>query len=312
MRLSVSRASYGFPVRRDVVRASWILLAALTGLGFLAAPSSVQAQAAKPTPGLESPDTDLVPHRVLYTMSLDSSKDGGLAGAKGAMLYRFADACDGWTVETNIYLKLQYDDGRDVKIAWSYASTEAKDGLSYRFRMTHKRNGQVIEALKGSAVLQSPGGAGTATFDQKAAPDADKKPGTVALPKGTMFPTRHLLGLVRAGRIGPRFRADTVFDGASLDNPYKVSATIGRPKAAGKAEAKTLKSLFKTAGLDDSTAWPVRLAFFPVRSRKPTPEFELGVHYRADGIAEKIIQDYGDFSIRMVPAEVERLQRPEC
>ncbi len=312
MHLSVSRTSYGFPVRRDAVRASWILLAALTGFGILAAPAPVQAQAAKPTPVLEPTNTDLVPHRVLYKMSLDSSKDGGLSGAKGAMLYRFADACDGWTVETNIYLKLQYDDGRDVKIAWSYASMEAKDGLSYRFRMTHKRNGQVIEALKGSAVLQSPGGAGTATFDQKAAPDADKKPGTVTLPKGTMFPTRHLLGLVRAGRIGPRFRADTVFDGASLDNPYKVSATIGRPKAAGKDEGKTLKSLFKTAGLDDSTAWPVRLAFFPIRSRKPTPEFELGVHYRADGIAEKIIQDYGDFSIRMVPAEVERLQRPEC
>jgi len=296
----------------SVSRASWILLTALTGFSFLAAPSSVQAQAAKPGPGLESPDAVLVPHRVIYKMSLNSSKDGGIAGAEGAMLYRFADACVGWTVETNIYLKLQHDDGRDIKIAWSHTSMEAKDGLSYRFRMTHKRNGQVIEALKGSAVLQSLGGAGTATFDQKAALDADQEPASVALPKGTMFPTHHLLGLVRAGRIGPRFRADTVFDGASLDNPYKVSATFSRPKAAGKIEAKTLKSLFKTAGLDASTAWPVRLAFFPVRSRKPMPEFELGVHYRADGIAEKIIQDYGNFSIRMVPSEVERLKRPEC
>ena len=230
------------------------------------------------------------------------------------MLYRFADTCDGWTVETNIYLKLQHGDGRDVNIAWSYVSQEAKDGLNYRFRMTHKRNGHVIEALKGTAVLQSPGGAGTATFDVKAAKDA-KQPSTVALPKGTMFPTRHLLGLVRAGRRGPRFRADTVFDGASLDNPYNVSATIGRPKAAQgseKVDGKALKALFKTAGLEDSTAWPVSLAFFPVRSLKPTPEFELGVKYRADGIAERIIQDYGNFSIRMVPTEVERLQRPEC
>ena len=77
-------------------------------------------------------------------------------------------------------------------------------------------------------------------------------------------------------------------------------------------KADGVRALFKAAGLGPSTAWPVRMAFFPFRSREPMPEFELGMDYRADGVAERITQDYGDFAIRMVPGEIEVLDRPEC
>ncbi len=285
-----------------------------------AGPDSAGAAQRVPSPaqGLESEAAGLVLHRALYKMTLESANSGsGILGAEGAMLYRFAETCTAWTVETNIYLRLRYPETGPVDIAWSYASLEAKDGLGFRFRMTHKRNGRLTEALKGFANLDAAGGPGRARFEGAGKEGKDT---TVELPKGTLFPTRHLLALVRAGAKGTRFFAATVFDGASLDNPYRVSATVGAPRGVARGadgrspdrDKNEIRALFKAAGLGPSTAWPVRLAFFPFRSREPMPEFELGLDYRADGVAERITQDYGDFAIGMVPGEIEVLDRPEC
>ncbi len=290
----------------------FVLALALTAAGLvgLSAGPSLAAQRA-PAPSLNQEAAGLVLHRALYKMTLESANSGsGIAGAEGAMLYRFAETCTAWTVETNIYLRLRYPEVGPVDIAWSYASVEAKDGLGFRFRMTHKRNGRFAEALKGTATLDAAGGPGRARVEGAGGEGEDT---TVELPKGTLFPTRHLLALVRAGAKGTRFFAATVFDGASLDNPYRVSATVGAAHTAPlAAKADGVRALFKAAGLGPSTAWPVRMAFFPFRSLEPMPEFELGMDYRADGVAERITQDYGDFAIRMVPGEIEVLDRPEC
>jgi hypothetical protein len=101
-----------------------------------------------------------------------------------------------------------------------------------------------------------------------------------------------------------------VFDGSSLNNPYNVTATISGAETA--AIGQPVKAMALAAGLRDMPAQAVRLVFFPVRSRKPEPEFEVGVDYRADGLATKVIHDYGDFSIDMTPTEIELLARPEC
>ena len=42
----------------------------------------------------------LVDHRATYAMKMvRSSGQGGIAGARGAMVYEFRDTCDGWQVE---------------------------------------------------------------------------------------------------------------------------------------------------------------------------------------------------------------------
>jgi len=42
------------------------------------------------------------------------------------------------------------------------------------------------------------------------------------------------------------------------------------------------------------------------------PEFELSAHYRQDGIADHIIQDFGDFALQVRLGEVEVLPAPDC
>lgn len=284
-----------------------LTLVLAAGLYFVA--SAAQAAGRAPEldkaliKGLDKTAQGLVAHRAVYNISLQSSRGGsdGVAAAHGAMLYRFADACDSWTVENNIYLKLTYPDGEDVDITWSYVSQESKDGREYRFRMRHVPGKDPLETLKGKAALTLAGD-GSARFV-----DQDGKKSTVKLPQGTLFPTRHLARVIEAGRGGAPFVADTLFDGSSVDNPYRVTASIGRAQAAAGTHP-----LFKAAGIEDAAAWPVRLAFFPARSKEPTPEFELGVDYRADGLAAHITQDFGEFTLDMTPGEIEILPKPEC
>ena len=39
------------------------------------------------------------------------------------------------------------------------------------------------------------------------------------------------------------------------------------------------------------------MAFFPIGDRGAEPEFEMGAHYRADGIADAILQHFDTFSL---------------
>jgi len=272
-------------------------VAALAVAAFAAA-ASPAARAAQPLPDLDRAAAKLLPHQAVYRMTLKSARgSSGVISAAGAMRYRFVETCEAWAVDTNIHLRLHYAEGADVAIAWSFAGVESKDGLDYRFRMRHVRGGQVIDNLKGEAKLDAAGAGGEARFDE---PSGE----TIKLAAGTLFPTRHLAALIAAAEQGTRFFPRAVFDGASLDNPYEVAATITtrRPAAAAPAIAR----------LASAPVWPMRLAFFPKGSREPTPEFELGIDYRADGVAQRIEQDYGDFAIDMVPGEIEVLERPKC
>jgi len=263
---------------------------------------------------------ELAPHRASYRMVLKSVRGGsGVLDAQGATLYRFAETCDAWVVETNIYLKMGYAGDQELRITWSFAALESKNGLDYRFRLKHKRGGETVELLRGTATLDTPGGSGRARFvggsngdpgKSDSAPAEASADITVDLPSGTLFPTKHLLALLKAGREGKRFLPRVVFDGASLDNPFNVTATIAGAETA--AIGAPVRALAQAAGLADLPARAIRMAFFPVRSRTPEPDFEVAVDYRADGLATKVTHDYGDFSIDMTPTEIEVLPRPEC
>jgi len=221
------------------------------------------------------------------------------------MVYSFWDNCDSWAAETNVKLKLFYMDNGEVETNWSFASWEAKDGKSYRFHVRHTRDGSQVETLKGTVQRKRASDAVDASY---LAP----KDKVVALPAGTLFPTRHLIDLISSGEEGrPIFRR-TVFDGTSLDNPYSINVIIGRDGASDSKKAKAAQRLFSDAGLKSEVTRHFRMAFFSNRSKNPEPEFELGVDYRSDGIARAIRQDFGDFVIDLTPESIEALARSEC
>ena len=239
---------------------------------------------------------ELMPHQAIYRMSLaGASSTSGIAGAEGAMMYKFAEACDAWTSETNVYLKLLYAEGEEVETTWSFLSWESKDGLRYRFRVRQSRDGSLVEHIQGKVTRENIDGAASAEF-------SSPEGAVIELPEGTMFPTRHLRALIEEGEAGTLTYSRTVFDGASLDNPYTINALITSASKTRKAKPKSNDKVFRH----------VRMAFFPLASRKEFPEFELGIDYRLNGIADHILQDFGDFTLNLASDKVELLERPNC
>jgi len=244
--------------------------------------------------------TQLISHRAIYRMSLDGATGGSeVVAADGMMLYRFGETCDGWTVENRTYLRLSYERGADTETVWTFVSWEAADGLKFRFNARYEQDGSVVEKLKGEASLKAAGAAGSARFSL---PEEEM----VELPEGAMFPTEHMLKLIAAAQADQKILNEVVFDGSSLENPYRVNAVMAA-LPPGEAEA-----LAKTAGLPSSPAWWVRMAFFPYRGEDPLPEFELGARYRDDGVADKITQHFEDFSLVLRLKDLEVLPKPDC
>ena len=93
----------------------------------------------------------LVDHRATYAMNMvRSSGQGGISGARGAMVYEFRDTCDGWQVDTKVYLRLRSGRGPEMESVRLVSSWEAKDGSGFRFRVTEKTGGEVSEEIRGS------------------------------------------------------------------------------------------------------------------------------------------------------------------
>ncbi len=240
----------------------------------------------------------LVSHEATYRITLAAAEgDSGVVGADGTMHYRFADACDGWTMENRTALRIHYRNAPDGATLWSLAGWESKDGLAYRFQVRHRQNGETAETLRGHGKLARLGGPGTARFSTP--------PGVIVdLPAGTLFPAHHLSALLDAAAGGADRFSRPLFDGASLDNPYLVSGIVAGPDTGTVPAA--------AEGLPKAPAWRMRLAFFPIHSRDAEPDFELDARYRADGIAHQIRQDFGGFTLDMRLEEVELLPAPEC
>lgn len=267
----------------------------------------------------------LTPHRAIYDMTLAEVRQGtDVSSARGAMYYRFEPRCDGWEVETRVSLRLNYGTVGDVEVVdtkWSFSSFETFDGKNLSFQVDHSRDDELLEVYDGDAFRDPDTGAGKASFyvpgDTKA-----------TLPDGTLFPARHLLHVLAKARAGKRGDFSTVFDGASIVNPYEVNTLIVEGADGGRfAGALPMRPAVEALDGERATAVPakleatlnkplpvyrVRMAYFPVEKPASVPDFELEIDYRDDGIATHIKQDFGDFVLDLTPSRIEALPLPEC
>jgi hypothetical protein len=242
---------------------------------------------------------DLQPHRAVYRMVLASvTRNSDVVSANGVMIYRFARGCDGWTVENRTLLRLLYQDDTETDSLWSFVSWESLDGRHFRYHARYDQDGRNVEKLDGVAELEAGGGVGRARFS-----DPGKE---IALPAETLFPTAHVREMLTAAATGRTSLTRVVFDGASLDNPYLVSAHFG-PLASDEAAA-----IGGAFNLPQQPGWWSRMAFFPSDALEAVPDFEMGAHYRADGIADFIVQQFDGFSLGVRLKEIELLPQPDC
>jgi hypothetical protein len=243
---------------------------------------------------------EIVPHRALYTVSLDrSDPDSGVTGASGTMAYELNETCKAWVVDQRYRLKMGYSESPDVTIASNFEASETKDRLGYQFRQKETRGeGEEQDEVRGSAKMEGEGKPGTVEFQKP----GDKK---LELPANVLFPSAHTIDLIDKAQAGEKFVSTKVFDGATAEEAVLVSAVIG-------AKLEPDPELAKKSPLLNRPGWRVRLAFFPADQKAEKPEYELGMVLLDNGISRDMVIDYGEYALRARLDDIESLPKPSC
>lgn len=242
---------------------------------------------------------ELSPHKAVYDMRLGRVRSGGdVAGAKGTLVMEWNKSCAGWTVKQSVQLRLINNEGQRIETNSNFSSFESFDGLTYRFTSRTTRDGTVTEEIRGNATIEKKGGTGTANFKSPKGTRFD-------LPKGAIFPTEHIVHLIKGARLGKRRVFRLVFDGATDDGPLEVNAFIfgHQPKATARWAKRKLTN---------RPSWYLRMAFFPAAKSKSLPDYELGFRLFDNGVADDFELDYGSFSVDAALKSIEALPRPKC
>ena len=224
----------------------------------------------------------LAAHRAEYALTLDSVRQGSsVTGVKGNMAYEVTDACDGWAVRQRLDMTLTNRDGQNVQMVSDYLTWESKDGTKLRFRMKQTSGAEVTEQVEGDAQLASPGGTGAIHYTQP----EDK---TMPLPQGTLFPMAHTEAIITAAEAGKKFLTLPLFDGTGAEGAQNTSVVIsswGGPSAAPYADLAELPS------------GRVRVAFFARKADTQAPDYEVGMRYWENGVADGLNMDFSDFAV---------------
>lgn len=240
-------------------------------------PGISQAAGLPITPPLTS--KGLAAHRAVYTLSLDRSPGGDVIAARGRMSYEVIDACDGWATRQNLDIDVTNSEGQDIKMVSDYATWESMDGLRFRFHMKQTTDGAVTTQTGGYASLERRGGPGEVHYTLP-------KQKVVELPAGTLFPMMHTATLIAGAREGKRFIALPLFDGTDDNGAEDTSIVVINWEKPFATQWPALSALPSTR---------VRIAFFDRKPGTMLPNYEVGMRYWENGVANNLQMDFGDF-----------------
>ena len=245
-------------------------------------------------------DQSLIPHRAIYSMnSVGFQGDSGLSNVRGVMTYEFKDQCDAWAIESKVYLRLQYANNSESENIRSLVTWESKDGLNFHFRLKDVTDGKLTEEIKGTAVMDGNVLGGVVKYTE---PSSRK----IILPPRTLFPIAHTQSLIEYAMKGGKHLIKIIFDGANLVNPYEVSGVVTAGSGIKNLSPAMSEVLTKIA------SWKIRMAYFPMKSKKQTPDFELDIEMRADGIVSRLVQEFDGYSIEARLSQIDFLEGADC
>jgi hypothetical protein len=275
------------------------MLGAVAALALCAAPAVAQAPAVGPLHGAAADVVArgiaaMAPHRAAYRLDLGEARGSGMTAVAGAMVFEVQDACEGWATRQRMTMTITDRDGQQIETVSDYATYEAKDNSLLRFSLTQTTGGAVSQRVSGEAALQ-PDGSGRVRFDEPAGREE-------ALPAGTILPMRHTVLAVEAARAGRRLLGAPLFDGTSDEGAQDTTTVIAGWTAAEATPRFPL--------LAEKASARMRIAFFErgaASGGASAPEYEVGLRYFENGVADDLVMDFGDFSVQGRMLEIEAL-----
>ena len=139
----------------------------------------------------------------------------------------------------------------------------------------------MTQQVDGDANLASPGGTGEIHYTTP----TDK---TMPLPTGTLFPMAHTAAIIAAAQDGKKFLTLPLFDGTGDEGAQNTSVFFSSwngPTAAPYPDLAELPS------------GRVRVAFFARKDTAQSPDYEVGMRYWSNGVADGLNMDFIDFVV---------------
>jgi hypothetical protein len=238
----------------------------------------------------------LAAHRATYELTLQSSQDQGVLAARGSMVFELTNVCSGLSTTQHLVIELTDRDGRDQTMVTDYATLESLDGTHLEFHSRELSGDETTDAVDGTAVLDRSGGHGHADYTS---PDHKR----VILPPGTLLPNAHTLSILRAGATGQRFLAGVLFDGTDANGAQDTFATI-EPWQPARSQ--------KWSALSPLPSGRVHIAFFNREAGSETPDYEVGMRYFDNGVADEMAMNFGDFVMAGRLTQLELKAPPRC
>jgi hypothetical protein len=244
--------------------------------------------------GVPAAATDLAAHRAVYNLRLESARGGDVQAASGTMSYEVQDACDGWAVRQRLQMTVTNRDGQDIEMLSDYTTWESKNGLRLRFRTRQTTDQAVTSDIEGEASLKAVGGPGSAHL---ASPEDAVRP----LPAGTLFPMKHTEALLQAAAAGKKFIGLPLFDGTSANGAQDSFIVITKWQGP--------KPDRKWAALNKLASGRFHIAFFDRSPENMEPDYEVSMRYWANGVADDLNMDFGEFVMQGKLVEFRLLPR---
>lgn len=240
----------------------------------------------------------LAPHVAHYTMKLLSARSGSnIESVGGDMLVRWDGDCVGWTMTNRTVFDVGYTGGDRVRIAMDATTWESAPGDRYTFLVRTRFNEKESDRIEGTARLG--GNSPVANFISPV-----KK--QIALPRDTILPTQHTKTVLASAGGKPRIVRANVFDGFTFGGAQFVNAIIGGRLAQRNGSHSAFPELRQLP------AWTVNLASFSTGKADAEPDSEISLKIFANGIAERMDMDFGDFRVRGDLKKVNIARPPAC
>ena len=265
---------------------------ALLALALILPAAPGLAQGLKDAPAAAAPLAPLTAraltsHRGIYELSLDRARENStIVEVSGAMLYELIDVCESWTTRQRFSLTIRNREGTELETGSDYATLESMDGRTLRFSLVQVTQGAVSSRVAGQAELGADG-SGIARYSE---PEAQELP----IPPGTLLPNTHTIAALNAARAGQRLLVAPIFDGTSADGAQQTTTFLSPWQGPQPiAEAPSLAMLGSAR---------MRIAFFEPDAEQAggasTPSYEVSLRYFENGVANDMIMDFGDFTVR--------------
>jgi hypothetical protein len=124
-----------------------------------------------------------------------------------------------------------------------------------------------------------------------------------------IFPMAHQIKLMEQAERGDNRDNSLVFDGSDGSKVYRAITFIGKasegaPQPSAGPQGEALAKL---------KSWPMSVSYYPEQGdAADTPSYQISFQLYQNGVADRLVLDYGDFSLSGTLTALEYLEESDC